>query len=615
MDTDKLTLDELFSKDVHYSIPAWQRRYAWEQDDQWMPLWMDVRRVVESVLAEEVNPAQTHFLGAVVLQKLDNSSIQPPLYDVIDGQQRLATLQLLIRASETAFRDCELDFADYLLPMVKNQALFAKHDPRFRFKVSLKPHDRKDFEFAMDAGELEVPDGSRVLRAYEFLKSRVGEWLSEKDMETQSKCAEALLEVLKSKLILVVIEADSADDSNLIFETLNARGTPLLAWDMVRNALIDRLPNDSPIGLQEFDEDWWQQEEGRGRNRRSRIDSFLIDWLFMRNPQSRNGSKRGKSTSIGEIQSSRRMVFEDYRQYVRDHDGAVETIVKDLRRVSEGYRDVKERDDGSVLGVFLRRWRTLSPGAFGPVVLWLVTELDQYDEIEGEQQQLALKMIESYFVRRMLTGVTSQGGGQDLTRLAVLLLEALPEWTKNAVGEKVVEFFADLPTNNERMQCPEDDSVHVALIDSHPIYQKLNQRQTRMVLRAVEEHLRRDMADAPVPGSLTIEHLMPQRWNAADWPHPIANISEDEEAQAERAKLINTIGNLTLVTQKVNSRLSNGPWLYKRKKLNDFSVLLMNKRLLDESDTDRWDDEDIRNRSARMANLCTEIWPEPWAML
>ena len=108
MHTDILTPKDLFQKEVRYTIPPFQRPYVWSQDDQWEPLWEDVRNVAENYLeelersdndgVEAEQKTSPHFLGAVVLKRVPTAAKDIDQREVIDGQQRVTTLQLLLDA-------------------------------------------------------------------------------------------------------------------------------------------------------------------------------------------------------------------------------------------------------------------------------------------------------------------------------------------------------------------------------------------------------------------------------------------------------------------------------------------------------------------------------------
>jgi hypothetical protein len=135
-----------------------------------------------------------------------------------------------------------------------------------------------------------------------------------------------------------------------------------------------------------------------------------------------------------------------------------------------------------------------------------------------------------------------------------------------------------------------------------------------MVLEAIEDHLRGWQGDRvglgderAARGKYVIEHVMPRKW-ATHWP-----LHDPAQGDAEREALLHTIGNLTLLTSKLNAKVSNGPWLTpagKRHGLEAHDVLFLNRNLLKQAG-DQWTDAGIRKRSEELANYIVEIWPAP----
>ena len=95
MDVSVLTMNKLFGANIRFLIPTFQRPYVWNKDEQWEPLWDDVRNTAENYIEHEGpdEDLRSHFLGAVVVQQQRKKvgDIDRPL--VIDGQQRLTTVQ------------------------------------------------------------------------------------------------------------------------------------------------------------------------------------------------------------------------------------------------------------------------------------------------------------------------------------------------------------------------------------------------------------------------------------------------------------------------------------------------------------------------------------------
>ena len=107
MEVSKLTPSKMFRKTVRYDVPEFQRRYVWGLERQWEPFWEDVREKAELILEERRD--SPHFLGAIVLQQVATRSDEFEARLVVDGQQRLTTLQLLLDAVQEVFADREIE--------------------------------------------------------------------------------------------------------------------------------------------------------------------------------------------------------------------------------------------------------------------------------------------------------------------------------------------------------------------------------------------------------------------------------------------------------------------------------------------------------------------------
>jgi uncharacterized protein with ParB-like and HNH nuclease domain len=291
---------ELFEGKEHYEIPAFQRPYVWNEEDQWAPLWSDVTRVAETyVRLRESDPDSPvdahHFLGAVVYESMRPNAGDVTRHHVIDGQQRMTTIQLLLDAVEEVVvgRGHE-DQAESLEELILNLS------PRFkgkreRFKLWPSQADRKAFEAAMDPTGPSTSD-HQISKAHRFFRAEAERWIIGKPDDdgtvppgSEELRVEALSSTLQDRLVLVAIDLTGHDDAQLIFETLNDRGTPLLKADLIKNWLFRRgeqlradVDGWAETKWAEFDTPWWRDEIRQGRLMRSRIDIFLQYWLTMR---------------------------------------------------------------------------------------------------------------------------------------------------------------------------------------------------------------------------------------------------------------------------------------------------------------------------------------------
>lgn len=259
--TDKTTVFDLFEKHRRYVVPIFQRGYVWTREGQWQPLWDDLIAQTAEVVRYRTLPGSRlhkHFLGALVLNLTHTALSHVPVVEIIDGQQRLITLQVLLTAlkDETAHIESPYLRAD-LERLTANRGPLAHPDERYKvWPTSALQSNVRDVIESGTSAVLEArydamhkfrygrwdPPRPRIVEAYLFFVSAVRNFLDD-DMEelpfelmslTTEGRAEALIEALIRNIQLVTIELESEDDAQVIFETLNARGEPLTPSDLSR---------------------------------------------------------------------------------------------------------------------------------------------------------------------------------------------------------------------------------------------------------------------------------------------------------------------------------------------------------------------------------------------
>ena len=590
MNADKYELLPLFQKDVRYLIPPFQRPYVWEQDEQWEPLWNDVRGTAERYMEEQrragegneaaaLDDTPAHFLGAIVIQQQQFPPNEIERRLVIDGQQRLMTLQLALGASEAVFADLGLTkIAKQVSKLVKNDEDLLNGQESHAFKVWPTLTDQDAFRHVMhrDLGS-DGHAGSKIVEAHEFFQLQVREWIQDHSSSPE-KCARALQVAMARRLILVVIDLDKDDDPHIIFETLNARGTALLQADLVNNFILHEAGKDADAlherHLGELRQGWWRKDERQGRLVRPRVDIFLNYWITMRRAD--------------EVQAIN--VFSTVRKHAEELP--IADIAADIGTMAGVYREIQEIQGDSALGRFLYRWRVMQVGVLTPVLMWL-----RAIEIRDSTLVRALRAIESYLVRRMICRMSTNG----YANMSYALLRRLSESDHEKADTVIVEFLRDLEA--EANLWPDDRRLERAFLHS-PLYRLLTRGRLRMVLEGIEEQMRGLAEDREVPKNLTFEHVMPQGW-ATHWTPPPATDTPGE-AEAQRNHLIHTVGNLTLVRQSLNNKLSNAPWGEKRETINAYSVLRLKETITSE---DVWNDETIAARSVSLAKIAAKVWP------
>lgn len=605
MKSETVTPQNLFDKPVRYVVPLFQRPYVWEKAKQWNPLWDDISRTAEGfdalVAAGEkpekaLSKAPKHFLGAVVVQAVTASSKYIPERFVIDGQQRLTTLQLVIDAAQVVVEAEGMVQAGAVLDgLVRNEQKYqsAADD---QFKVWPTNFDRPMYRELMSLdGEVDYKalagPNTRLADAHRYFVGEIKEWAtSEGDPEKRQRMLDSLVTTLRDLMQIVEITLDESDNSQVIFETLNDRGTPLQASDLVKNFLFQEIESSGgdsetlyEAHWKSFDTEPWRRKMSQGRLFRPRVDVFLQHWLILRT------LKDVTATDI----------FDTFRTYGQRQEGDAADVLIDLALTGGTWDGLDHEESHSRLGTFVYRQRVMQADSLGPVLLWL---FDPASSTTAGQQTVALNALESWLVRRMLCRLTTK----DYNSLYVELLNQLAETDPASRGSAVETFL--IGQSADSRVWPADDAVRQALLTS-PLYRLLTRARLRMVLEGIEDHLRGNKSEERVVrGKLTIEHVMPRGWHG-HWPLPPSMEDEEEvRAAANREVAIHTIGNLTLLTQSLNSGISNSPWVDKRKAIEEFGVLRLSAPL---KIAGEWSEATIAARSKDLAEVACQVWPRP----
>src|SRR5262245_22516600 len=195
----------VFMQPQRLVVPLFQRPYVWNQENQWEPLWDDAVRVAERVLSRPTDKHHPHFLGAVVLQQVQKQTGQMQERTIIDGQQRLTTLQLLLDALHAELLAVNAQQAAMRIePLVANAEPFCS-TPTDRFKVWPTNRDRPGFNAVMAAKppvdyEAVGYRGERMVEAHRFFGEQAREWLTAAGPDAVARRAVAIETVVRELL-------------------------------------------------------------------------------------------------------------------------------------------------------------------------------------------------------------------------------------------------------------------------------------------------------------------------------------------------------------------------------------------------------------------------------
>jgi hypothetical protein len=624
MKADAVPLLDLFEKKMRLEVPLFQRQYVWSREQQWEPLWEDVsRKFAEFIVGRSDGPV--HFLGAMVLDLKQTPATHVEKRQVIDGQQRLTTLQILLAAMRDFCRqhDCtELaqEFEKYTL----NTGKMAEPEVD-RFKVWPTQLDRACFVDVMTLGSREAIEQAHplikrkyqrkydprpgIIEAYLFFDGEIREFFlgtNEDPPLAVETPLEARIDVafraMKSALHVVAIDLDQDDDPQVIFETLNARGEPLLPADLLRNYIFLRVgrAGGSHEDLYKkywsgFDEEFWRTEVTQGRLRRPRSDLFMQHFL---------ASRQAVDVPIKHL-------YVEYRHWIERERpfSNVEAELAALRDQREDFRRVLTPPRGDPIysiATFMERFDMRT--AYPLMLHLLAVRLD-----DTAWQRLS-RTLESYLLRRSVVGWSTKA----YNRIFLTLVKNLRNQSREALPEAVEESLGAL--TGETSAWPNDEQFGKAWMNGWAYRDLSRAKLTHILTRLSTTYQTNKTEELSIDSELTVEHIMPQNWlanwpltdgsNGMDWNELSDAGADHPRAAATRSRegAVHTIGNLTILTQALNSSVSNGPWSEKKPALLQASLLPINLQL---GAFDRWDEQAILQRGQSLLERALRIWPGP----
>ena len=639
MKTDKITIFDLFEKQRHYLVPIFQRGYVWTKESQWEPLWEDICdqiKLLQENKGKSIHEIRKHFLGAIVLNQVPTVIKQVAASEIIDGQQRLLTIQIIL----VALRDMVASLDDEYLKanlerLTLNPSPYSTQDEQYKvWPTNAYQEDLRNIIKARSVEELGsqylqrlwygklVPPRPALVDAYFFFAGKIGDYLkgnilrdNEGDGEpiplSQDEIRERannLYEVVRSYIQLVEIQLDHEDEPQVIFETLNARGVPLEPSDLIRNYIfleatrqnknVNALYQQWWKNYDDVDEKrnkFWKEQERQGRFKRSRLDLFFFHYLTF------------------QIQHEIKMnhMYQEFKDWweSKEKEGqprSIELELEKAQRSSRVFRSLISPCSDNQLGIFATRLQIMDTTTVYPLLLWLCEKqsIISVDEFNGILQDL-----ESYLIRRQVCRLTTK----NYNRFFLAMLNNLSN--ENSLNRESVQ--KELLSSNEESAKWPDDELFRKHLTGDPIYLTLSAKKVQMILKALELASRttnQEESNSIMNTAVTVEHVMPQSFNPEEWPYPKSYEGIDASSRwMQRYNPIHSLGNLTLLTQYLNSEVSNGPFRVKRPEIAKQSLLILNSYFQKFSDDDVWDENTIIQRGEHVADLALRVWGYPAA--
>ncbi len=534
MKLDYLAVKQLFETQSQYIVPLYQRTYSWGEK-QWQELWEDIQYLHE-------NQNQYHFLGSVVLMEIDTPHGTISKYVLIDGQQRLLTIQILLKALSK-----KLTNPNVLDIFIKNS--YPK-TPSETLKIYPTKRDQEAFEQILlekhaqyHSQQEQVYLAHLMLRAYSFFENKIS-------LMNDTNVIEKIKDTILSQLKIVYIRLDQADNAYEIFESLNAKGAPLTQSDLIRNFLFMQFSDDEKLQNSIYQNQWLPIEQRLSTDDSDQITKFIRHYLTMYQIAS-------NEKNVYQVFSSH------YKKHLKNKEQFV-SLLEDINHFSLIYQKIfnpQHYEHDFEIKYALIKIDKIEVTTSYPLLMFLY-DLYFKKNIDKSLFVSILDLTILYLLRRFVCSYPSNA----LNKIFSSVVNEL----KNEIKDKKAltkEMFKGILY---RKNFPTDDEVRTHFPE-HKLYQK-NKVTTKILLEILEQtffHKENVIFDA-----LSIEHIMPQKLSD-NWIYELDQDQQYDENQI--ANYLHTIGNLTLTAY--NANMSNQNFSHKKDNFYQNSHLELNKHL------------------------------------
>jgi len=535
-------LRPLLDSTQQYIVPLFQRFYVWERN-YWDTLWDDLVNLIE-----DDDPQRNHFLGSVVVIPATDSAPGLPRFILIDGQQRIATLLVMLAVLRDGARqadDTELA-AEIEQRFLVNQ--FKHGDDAY--KLLLSQSDRIAFQHLIQA-KTPRPD-HRLCQCYDFYAKKVN--------APHAPDRRALLSATMDRLALVTITLAPTDNPYLVFESLNFKGHKLTEADLIRNYLFMRIPTDQQEAL--YQQYWLPMQDALGDALTEYVRHFLM----------RSGAFVKQSEVYVTLKS--RLAQSDPR-----------AALQELAAFARYYANLlaPAQEPSKALSAALERINRLDVTTVYPFLLNVYHDYARHALSEAAYVEV-LATLENYLVRRFVCGLATNQ-----------LNKIFPPLYAQTQQQNTAGFVSALQQSLQPKGYPSDAQFRAKLREVKLYGRGALEQKARFLLETLEHSYHHQ---EPVNfATLTIEHVMPQTLTD-EWRSDLG-----AEWQTTHELYLHTLGNLTLTGY--NSPLSNNRFADKRQQFAK-SHLELNQYFMA---VEHWRKEDILQRAAVLTEQALQCWP------
>jgi len=561
--------------------PHFQRRFKWGKS-HFQSLWDDL----DAILDES---SEALFLGAFILKQPEGSAFGPKTSLIIDGQQRLTTIQLLIAAAswlarENHFERLAQKYGGFLLLDHREIAGQPRFVPtqfdRAQFNKILRSLKIDGANIPFDESE---PTRGTILTAFdENLKMLETRASAHGNIE---QFLEHFIDKLLNAINVIYVEIDDRFQVNEVFDRLNRTGAPLSLADLARNEVFRRFGANynSPIAVSVYNDIWRPFESSVGKEY---IDKLFFPYALIKDSNTTQAKAFSKLSSYwaGELKA-------------RDGDESdakafAQLVVEDLNyfkpsfvAITQGIRPEGISDE--LWGVIRSLYLMPAPTAIYPFVLKLLSDY-LAGKFTEEYTHDALKLCESFLVRRAFQGLEPTG-------LHAVFKRAFSEsCAKDQSLESVAESFT-----SSTITFPTDEEF-VKSIGTFGLY---GRRISKYVLLEYERYCRKyeDLDEKLFTDkNVTIDHVMPQSISG-EWLTTFGK-------GMKHSKYVNTWANLVLLSRKLNSLKSTASYKAAKILVADENIFTSTKQFFSRNNS--WTETEMNKRSKLLEDFALTRWPK-----
>jgi len=584
---NKYTLSEVFpiDKDIKYVIPKYQREYTWNKDN-WEELFNDIQE-----------SQGDHFIGSLICVDKSSDAYQLTELEIVDGQQRLTTISLLFAAIYQCLNEKktpdDMDLNNELYNL-KYRLIQRTGENEFKLELSHQNSNANDYKSILrDIGVISFNNDSlnkgnrRIYKAFRYFLSRLENFSLEELRKILSEI---------NRVLIVKIEVNSHSDAFVLFESLNNRGVPLSAIDLIKNKLLAELEKRENITIDDAFEKWKKIIEY--------LPEYSVQERFLRHFY--NAYKSDSAVKVDGISKATRSnlikIFETLIE--RDAEDTFNKmydksrIYHDLLSPEEENFVIPEELDKELIDLV-----NVKAAPSYALLLFLFSLEDKKKDVEFFRKTIIFLM--KYFIRRNITDFPNT---RNLDQIFIDLIE---EMTSDP-SKISYEFISEFLSHKDKISSLENfkEKLNGDLYD-------LNVDATRFVLSKIEEVNRTketftDFWQKDKSNKLiwTIEHIFPEGNNIPkSWVDMIAD-GDRAEAKKAQEEFVHKLGNLTLTG--FNQSLSNFDFERKRDRKDKKQMFIgyKNKLFLNEDlkDKNKWTVDDIKERTNRLIDLTLEVF-------